>query len=322
MRNTQKVSSSRPPGRSAVASPRSSSSPPSSAFSASFLLEFARRNDPPSSGPPALLRGSFWSGPWEVEGVSMSHGHVWAVVRRGESVRRGGRAVAVTRHRSDALLVAATLPALAVPNHLSLGETPKRLGYPVHDGAECLGHVFHPGATDRGAPAHRAGADRTSRGAGDGDRRLGAGPDPGARSGADAADRVGRHRVAGWSGHGRRAAPALPAVTATTSTSSASSRCDTVAPYERPPRRRGVRAGRGGPRPRAPEPSPARWRVNGRPIPTRGGSDEAGAYGSLFRRAPAVPRTRAPTEPEGPPFAPRPPTPEPPRERCLRPEVT
>ena len=74
----------------------------------------------------------------------MSHGHVWAVVRRGESVRRGGRAVAVTRHRSDALLVAATLPALAVPNHLSLGETPKRLGYPVHDGAECLGHISRP----------------------------------------------------------------------------------------------------------------------------------------------------------------------------------
>lgn len=144
MRNIRKVSSSRPPGRSSVASPRSSSSPPPSAFSASFLLESARRDDPPCSGPPALLGGSFWSGPWEVEGVSMPHGHVWAVVRRGESVRRGGRAVAVTRHRSDALLVAATLPALAVPNHLSLGETAKRLGYPVHDGAECLGHLSRP----------------------------------------------------------------------------------------------------------------------------------------------------------------------------------
>jgi hypothetical protein len=88
-----------------------------------------------------LLGGSFWRGPWEVEEVSMSHGSVWAVIRRGEPVASGGGAVAVTRHRSDALLIAATLPALSVPNHLSLGDTEKRLGHPIHDGARCLGHL-------------------------------------------------------------------------------------------------------------------------------------------------------------------------------------
>jgi hypothetical protein len=125
MRNTRKVSSSRPSGRSpATPSAHSPSKlPPASAFSASFLLESARREECSCSGPPALLGGSFWSGPWEVEEVSMSHGSVWAVIRRGEPVTADGRAVAVTRHRSDALLIAATLPALSVPNHLSLGET-------------------------------------------------------------------------------------------------------------------------------------------------------------------------------------------------------
>ena len=48
------------------------------------------------------------------------HGQLWAVARRGEPVAAGGRAVAVTRHRADAALLAASLSALAVPNRLRL----------------------------------------------------------------------------------------------------------------------------------------------------------------------------------------------------------
>ena len=54
---------------------------------------------------------------------------------------RRGEAVALTRHRADALLVAAALPALAVPNHLAIGEKAKRLGVPVHDGGRYVGHL-------------------------------------------------------------------------------------------------------------------------------------------------------------------------------------
>jgi hypothetical protein len=60
-----------------------------------------------------------------VERVDGPHGPLWAVARRGEPVAAGGRAVAVTRHRGDAALLAASLPALAVPNRLRLAEKGK-----------------------------------------------------------------------------------------------------------------------------------------------------------------------------------------------------
>lgn len=85
-----------------------------------------------------------WAGPWEVERVDGPHGPQWAVARRGEPVAAGGRAVAVTRHRADAALLAASLPALAVPNRLRLAEKGRRLGYPIHDGAVCVGHLARP----------------------------------------------------------------------------------------------------------------------------------------------------------------------------------
>jgi hypothetical protein len=59
-------------------------------------------------------------------------------------VAAGVWAVAVTRHRADAVLLAAALPALAVPNPLRLAETGKCLGYPIHDGAVCVGHLVRP----------------------------------------------------------------------------------------------------------------------------------------------------------------------------------
>lgn len=152
MRNETKSSSPRPAAASAVASRpnrpvpvRSRTAPkhraPENAFTPAFLLAAARLAEAPSSGPPVLASGAFWTGPWEVERVETPHGGLWAVVRRGEPMSEGGRAVAVTRHRADAVVIAAILPVLGTPNHLCLGETSKRLGHPLHDGDRCLGHL-------------------------------------------------------------------------------------------------------------------------------------------------------------------------------------
>lgn len=158
MRNAQKRSATRPStrpdhaessNRSTRSGPSpsplsSSSSPPANAFSQRFLLQASRLEEISGSGPSRLTGGTFWAGPCEVEPVRMRHGDVWAVVRRGESLMAGGRAVAVARNRSDTLLIAAVLPGLATPNRLSIGEKPKRLGLAIHDGSLCVGHLSRP----------------------------------------------------------------------------------------------------------------------------------------------------------------------------------
>lgn len=152
MRNESKSSSPRPVAASAVASrPENpvrsrarggrSRKVPESAFTPAFLLAASRLEEAPSVGPSVLTGGAFWAGPWEVERVETPHGGLWAVARRGEAVREGGRAVAVTRNRADAAVIAAVLPVLGASDHLSLGEKRKRLGHPLHDGDRCLGHL-------------------------------------------------------------------------------------------------------------------------------------------------------------------------------------
>ncbi len=129
-------------GASAPPSRGSSRTPRENAFSQAFLLRASKLPELPSTAPAALAPGAYWAGLFEVERSDVEHGGgVWAVVRKGEPVAAGGRAVAVFRHRSDALLVAATLPALAAPNRLVLGERGRRLGFPVHDGQVCIGHL-------------------------------------------------------------------------------------------------------------------------------------------------------------------------------------
>ncbi len=78
-------------------------------------------------------------------------GVLYAVVRKGESVAGGDRAMAVFLRRPSALLCAAALSALATPNRLTLKRTPvrrspkrARLGYPLHDGGLHLGHLARP----------------------------------------------------------------------------------------------------------------------------------------------------------------------------------
>jgi hypothetical protein len=68
------------------------------------------------------------------------------VTRRAEPARDGGGARLAFARRQDALLAAATLAALATPNHLTLNTGKpsgrrNRLGHPIHDGPRHLGHI-------------------------------------------------------------------------------------------------------------------------------------------------------------------------------------
>lgn len=128
-------------GSRATTHPRTARSIPGNACNQDFLLKAARLEDLPSSAAPAVAGGAFWTGPWEVEPVDAPHRGLWAVVRRGEPVAEGHLPAAYAFHRSDAALVAATLPVLAAPSWIHLGEKGKRLGFPVHDGDVCFGHV-------------------------------------------------------------------------------------------------------------------------------------------------------------------------------------
>lgn len=112
-----------------VAAPSGRTSLPN-AFTPGFLLKGGLPEGSVGYPPAALGRGSRWLGPWEVEAIEVNGGRgvFWAVVRRGERVADGGAAVAVLLERPTAHLTAASLPSLAIPNHLSVGVKAKRLG--------------------------------------------------------------------------------------------------------------------------------------------------------------------------------------------------
>lgn len=61
----------------------------------------------------------------------------------------GGGAIAVFRHRSTAFQAAASMTAASTPNRLTLNTekpegTRSRLGFPIHDGADYIGHLSRP----------------------------------------------------------------------------------------------------------------------------------------------------------------------------------
>lgn len=121
------------------------------AFSARFLDTARRREESPAAGESLvetpLARQAHWSGPWEVARVPAGDSVVHVVARNGEEAtgleEAGGGARLAFLRRQDALLAAASLAALASPNHLSLspGKKRGRLGHPVHEGSRHLGHV-------------------------------------------------------------------------------------------------------------------------------------------------------------------------------------
>ncbi len=134
--------------------PRATSPTPlPNAFSAAFLDAARRRQERRDAEPgrDAYAAGGPGAGPFDVEPVQAGRGQAWAIVRRGETVAAGHRAVAIFRDRGAALLLAAILPATAAANHLQVKEKPKGPGHAVHDGRTHLGHLSPEVAAATGA---------------------------------------------------------------------------------------------------------------------------------------------------------------------------
>lgn len=119
--------------------------PAENAFTAAYLEKARHLEEPP------FERQALFAGPWDVEPMPAGDGVLWAVIRKGDTLAEGGRAVAVFLRRPDALGAAAALTAHAAPNHLHLntgrsrsGPGRRRLGFPVHDGTTHLGHLSRP----------------------------------------------------------------------------------------------------------------------------------------------------------------------------------
>jgi len=140
---------------SSISSPSSISSSPATsgssalrqnAFSAHFLETVRRRSEAVELAESPLAVAAHAAGPWEVERVPAGDGMVYAVARRGEPARDGGGARLAFVRRQEALLGAAALSALAVPDRLSLNMDRRsgrrsHLGHPLHDGTQHLGHA-------------------------------------------------------------------------------------------------------------------------------------------------------------------------------------
>ncbi len=178
-RSDQASQSARPaPSRPAAvdAAPKPSPRPVSSparlprqnAFSAHFLDVARRRSGArglvESLAESPLAVAAHAAGPFEVEriGRGSSGDGVFAVVRRSEPARQGGGARLAFVRRQEALLAAAALSALAVPDRLSLNADKQsgrrsRLGFPLHDGGRRwppVGpRVARPGGGARGLAA-------------------------------------------------------------------------------------------------------------------------------------------------------------------------
>lgn len=133
-------------------SPRPASSsvrpPRQNAFSAHFLDVARRRSGAVELAESPFAVAAHAAGPFEVEwiGRGSSGDGVFAVVRRDEPAPEGGGARLAFVRRQEALLAAAALSALAVPDRLSLNADKQsgrrsRLGFPLHDGGRHLGHA-------------------------------------------------------------------------------------------------------------------------------------------------------------------------------------
>jgi hypothetical protein len=142
---SQRSTRSGPAAPTCPASPSQSTSRggyrlPGSAFSESFLEKLrlaVRRLD----GDEAEEAEAALAGPLAVERVRTRGGAAWAVVRSAEPVAAGGRAAAVARDRSEALRLAAVLPAVPAESPYHLGDRPKRMGYALHLGRRHVAHV-------------------------------------------------------------------------------------------------------------------------------------------------------------------------------------
>jgi len=78
------------------------------------------------------------AGPWHLE----PHAQGWAVLRKGESLEKGSRPLAVFAKKDAARLAASILPGTGRRLRYKLGEEPDSLlGFPVLDDGEVMGHM-------------------------------------------------------------------------------------------------------------------------------------------------------------------------------------
>ena len=128
MRDRENGSTPRP-----SAQPESSGRPlvPSYVFDPLYLDLLAHR-DEPYTGSEADV-----AGPWHLERTAGAH----AVLRSGESLRRGDQPSAVFTALDAAQLCSAVLPCTGRTRRYDLGAEPDPAGYPVLRDHEVVGHL-------------------------------------------------------------------------------------------------------------------------------------------------------------------------------------
>jgi len=116
--------------------PSRPSSLPTHVFAPEFLAYLAERDEPETAGEANV------AGPWHLEPDPRGH---WAVLRQGESLKKGSTPTAVFERKEAAQLAAAILPGTGRRLRYRLGPDPDPQGYPILLEGRLAGHsqFFH-----------------------------------------------------------------------------------------------------------------------------------------------------------------------------------
>ena len=115
-----------------TAVPPSPTNPPTHAFTPEYLELLSHRDEPVTAAEADV------AGPWHLE----PHSQGWAVLRKGESLEKGSRPMAVFAKKDAARLAAAILPGTGRRLRYKLGEEPDSLlGFPILDDGDVVGHM-------------------------------------------------------------------------------------------------------------------------------------------------------------------------------------
>jgi len=109
---------------------------PTHVFAPEFLAYLAERDEPATAGEADV------AGPWHLESDRRGH---WAVLRQGESLKKGNIPTAVFERQETAHLVAAILPGTGRRLRYRLSPDPDAEGYPILLDGRLAGHTlfFH-----------------------------------------------------------------------------------------------------------------------------------------------------------------------------------
>jgi len=121
-----------PPDRTDPSDPTNPSDSPTHAFTPEYLELLSHRDEPVTAAEADV------AGPWHLE----QHPQGWAVLRKGESLEKGSRPMAVFAKKDAFRLAAAILPGTGRRLRYKLGENPDSLlGFPILDDGEVVGHM-------------------------------------------------------------------------------------------------------------------------------------------------------------------------------------